>query len=195
MNMCSAPQADREIKLRHDNAICKIAAAALKGRHAHQLRLWDARGTNRKKRNPGASKVPAWLVPHDAQHSIRDIFRVDLPAGSDGTTPVSMGQLRTCVITIVEVKYAPDPDIQKAARAEALEQHSNLVKSLKARGWKRITVHPVIIGSAGTITNMAHDACEALGIQAAARTTLLRACPSTAYAGQRRYGSRGLSNP
>ena len=36
LNMCTAPQADREIKLRHDNAVCKIAAAALKGRHAQK---------------------------------------------------------------------------------------------------------------------------------------------------------------
>jgi len=56
-----------------------------------------------------------------------------------------------------------------------LEQHTDLVKSLKARGWKRITVYPVIIGNAGTITNTAHRACDALGIQAAARITLLKA--------------------
>jgi len=100
----------------------------------------------------------------------------DRPASrSDGTTRVSIEQRQNCVITIVEVKYAPDPDIQKAARTEALEQHTDLVKSLKARGWKNTTVYPVIIGNAGTITNTAHSACEALGIQAAARITLLRA--------------------
>ncbi len=42
-------------------------------------------------------------------------------------------------------------------------------------GWKNTTVYPVIIGNAGTITNTAHNACEALGSQAAARITLLRA--------------------
>ena len=175
LNMCTALQADTEIKLRHDNAVCKIAAAALKGRHAHRILHWDARSTSRKKRKSGASKIPAWLMPHDVQRSIPDLLQIDLPAGSDGTTRVSMEQRQNCMITIVEVKYAPDPDIQKAARTEALEQHTDLVKSLKARGWKRITVYPVIIGNAGTITNKAHAACEALGIQAAARITLLRA--------------------
>ena len=83
----------------------------------------------------------------------------DRPASrSDGTTRVSIEQRQNCVITIVEVKYAPDPDIQKAARTEALEQHTDLVKSLKARGWKNTTVYPVIIGNAGTITNTAHSA-------------------------------------
>jgi len=99
-------------------------------------------------------------MPHDAQHSIPDLFQIDLPAGSDGTIQVSMEQRQNCVITILEVKYAPDPDIQKAARTEALEQHTDLVKSLKARGWKNTTVdvYPVIIGNAGTITNTAHSA-------------------------------------
>ena len=132
----------------------------------------------RSERNPkpGGRKFPTWVMPHDVQHSVPDVFQIKgLPADFKGTPRVSMDQKQNCEITIVEVKYAPDPDVQKSAREAAIAQHSDLVKSLEARGWRRITVYPVIIGNAGTITRTAHDACEALGIQAAARITLLRA--------------------
>ena len=172
LNTCRVWHAHKERVLRHDNVVCKMATAALQHDHAGHLLVWDARSTCRKPRQPGATKLPVWILPHCQQHSIPDICRISLPAGFVGPH-VTAEQRRTSVITIVEVKYAPDPDIQRTVRQKAKDQHSALKSSLEANGWGRVTIYPVIIGNAGTITATAHAALQALGVGTAARTRLL----------------------
>jgi hypothetical protein len=175
LNTCSASHAHKERVLRHDNAVCKKAAAAMQGEHAGRLLLWDARGTGRSApRAPGATKLPECIIPHHQQHSIPDICQTSLPADFAGPR-VTPEQRRTGVITIVEIKYAPDPDIQLTIRQQAIKQHSALKISLEARGWGSVTIYPVIIGNAGTVTATSHAALHALGVDSAARTSLLRA--------------------
>jgi len=78
------------------------------------------------------------------------------------------------VITLVEIKYAPDPDMNGAVRKQAKDQHKDLRTSLLDQGWGTVNLYPVIIGNAGTITNTANDALQALGVDAATRMTLLK---------------------
>jgi len=95
---------------------------------------------------------------------------------------------------LVEIKYAPDPDLNGAVRQQAKDQHKDLRILLLAEGWGTVNLYPVIIGNAGTITNTANDAFQALGVDAAARMTLLKRLASTACAGQLRSGSQDLAN-
>ena len=59
-------------------------------------------------------------------------------------------------------------------RQQALDQHADLQQSLLMRGWGKVTIYPVVIGNAGTMTATSDDALQALGVGAAARMTLLK---------------------
>ena len=90
------------------------------------------------------------------------------------TSPINAK--RSGAITIIEVKYAPDPDLHApmGVRQQALDQHADLKQSLLMRGWGKVTIFPVIRGNAGTMTATADDALQALGVGTAARMTLLK---------------------
>ncbi len=55
-----------------------------------------------------------------------------------------------------------------------MAQHDALRKSLLAAGWGQVTIHPVIIGNAGTITAETLTAFERLGIDTASAITLAK---------------------
>ena len=59
-------------------------------------------------------------------------------------------------------------------RKRAEDQHKDLRTSLLDQGWGKVKVYPVNIVNAGTITSTANDALQALGVDAAARMTLLK---------------------
>ena len=96
-----------------------------------------------------------------------------MPTGYLGPRP-SLAARQRGVITIVGIKYAPDPDLNGDVRKRAEAQHKDLRTSLLDQGWGKVKIYPVIIGNAGTITSIANDALQALGVDAAARMTLLK---------------------
>ena len=173
LNSCCAEHAQQARNLRHDNAVCKIANAASLGGNAARLLVWDARGANRPPRQPGSTKLPPWILPHNEQHSIPDICQVSVSRNYQGPN-LSIDAKRTGVIAIVEIKYAPDPDLNGTVRQLAVDQHTELRQSLLTHGWGKVDIYPVIIGNAGTITATADDALQALGVGTAARMTLLK---------------------
>ena len=173
LNSCGAEHVQRARNLRHDNVVCKLANAASRGDHADRLLVWDARGANRPRRQPGATKLPPWILPHDQQHSIPDICQITVSKTYQGPALSAVAK-QTGIITIIEVKYAPDPDLNGAVRQQALAQHAQLRQSLLARGWGNVNIYPLIIGNAGTITATADDALQALGVGAATRMTVLK---------------------
>jgi len=173
LNDCGAGHAKPACTLRHDDAVCRVVTATLAGDNAERLLLWDATSATRTPGEATDRKLPAWILPHAVQHSIPDIFRISVPKGYEGPGP-SLAAKQHGVITLVEIKYAPDPDLNGAVRKQAKDQHKDLRTSLLAQGWGTVNLYPVIIGNAGTITNTANDALQALGVGAAARITLLK---------------------
>ena len=128
-------------------------------------------GANRPPRQPGSTKLPPWILPHNEQHSIPDICQLSVSRNYQGPN-LSIDAKRTGVIAIVEIKYAPDPDLNGTVRQLAVDQHTELRQSLLTHGWGKVDIYPVIIGNAGTITATADDALQALGVGTAARMTL-----------------------
>jgi len=173
LNDCGAGHAKPACTLRHDDAVCRVVTATLAGDNAERLLLWDATSATRTPGEETDRKLPAWILSHAEQHSIPDIFQISIPKGYEGPGP-SLAAKQHGVITLVEIKYAPDPDLNGAVRKQAKDQHKDLRTSLLAQGWGTVNLYPVIIRNAGTITNTANDALQALGVDAAARMTLLK---------------------
>ena len=113
----------------------------------------------------GAVACAATFVPRPEPHQCQ--------AGCRPLRRQRRNEQETPVIRIVELKYAPDLDIHRA-RARAMAQHDALRKSLLAAGWGRVTIHPVIIGNAGTITAETLTVFERLGIDTASATALAK---------------------
>ena len=106
-------------------------------------------------------KLPAWVLSRALQHSYPDLSLISAKptAGRYGENVATSRRHRSWV-RILELKYAPDLD----ARHRAMAQHDALRKPLLAAGWGRVTIHPVIIGNAGTITAETVAAFEHLDI-------------------------------
>jgi len=108
------------------------------------------------------------------QHSYPDLSLISAkPAAGRYGDSVATSRRHQSWIRIVELKYAPDLEIHRA-RARAMAQHDALRKSLLAAAWGQVTMHPVIIGNAGTITAETLTAFERLGIDTASAITLAK---------------------
>ena len=119
-------------------------------------------------------KLPAWVLSRALQHSYPDLSLISAKptAGRYGENVATSRRHRSWV-RILELKYAPDLELRHA-RHRAMAQHDALKKSLLAAGWGRVTIHPVIIGNAGTITAETLTAFEHLGIDKASAITLAK---------------------
>jgi ribonuclease HI len=79
-------------------------------------------------------RIPAWLIPqHNNMLSRADVLVVHIPIDKDDLdTPMLPAGTK---ITIVEVGYRNDFDLDGKKRAEKLAQHANLQQELQQRGF------------------------------------------------------------
>jgi hypothetical protein len=79
-------------------------------------------------------RIPAWLIPqHNDMLSRADVLVVHIPIDKDDLdTPMLPAGTK---ITIVEVGYRNDFDLDGKKRAEKLAQHANLQQELQQRGF------------------------------------------------------------
>ena len=175
-NRCNLPRVISLIKRRHDEAILQILHAVLEGVHKDCTITCDARSVSEARRLTGVergTKLPAWVLPHDQQHSYPDLCLINIKpvAGRTSRTP-SSSQRRHSWIRIFEIKYAPDLEVHGRVRDEALAQHAALRDALLTAAWGAVTIHPVIIGNAGTITVDVLNSFMAMGINPTTRLRL-----------------------
>ena len=120
------------------------------------------------------AKLPAWVLPL-AQHLYPDLCLIDAkPTAGPSGQRVAVSRRRRSWIRILELKYAPDLELSGRVRDEAIAQHAALRNSLLRAGWGEVTIHPVIIGNAGTITADALVAFEHLGVSPASGIKLAK---------------------
>ena len=107
--------------------------------------IWSASTETR------SNKAPTLAHPHSQQHSVPDSCQITLRADLKGLPRVTADP-RKLASSIVEIKYAPDPDIQCAIQQTAIDQHDALKQSLETYEWGLVSMYPVIFGNAGTVT-------------------------------------------
>ena len=148
--------------------------------HKHCTINCDARSipTARRKKLTNvrwSGKSPEWVLPLDQPHSCPDILLTN--ASSDGGQADGVPSLavkQQAWIHILELKYAPDLEIHRKARDNALAQHKGLQEALLDAGWGTVTIHPVMIGNAGTITSASIATFTQLGVSSAASVDLAK---------------------
>jgi len=170
------------IKRRHDHAVLLMLTAISKSSRGTDYAHSDARNVDdtspvvAASHRPGVPrKFPACILPLAEQSSHPDILLVSMPAGriTGRTTPVTPRMRERSRIDIIEVKYAYDLTVHSEVR-RAIKQHRPLKRALLRAGWGSVTIHPFIIGSAGTIRHKCHRVLKVCGItDADARTRLL----------------------
>ena len=176
----------QKIKLRHDGAVQMLLDAIQIFSKSMQFRHYDTPNIKTPAgipRRPPAKaktrKLPEGILPKCDQTSLPDITLINIPREdmtryihNGGTVPREVRQRHT--VDIIEVKYTYDLLVHVRAK-DAIAQHTQLQVNLLAAGWGTVTIHPFIIGSAGTIRQACHKVLSACGItERHAQDVLLR---------------------
>ena len=177
-NQCNLPQVISLVKRRHDEAVANILFSVLEGKPKDCTITCDARTVSEARRaagvHPGA-KLPAEVLPHAQQHSYPDLCLINVkPIAGRAGRGISSAEKRQAWVRIVELKYAPDLELHGRVREDAIAQHAALRNALLAVGWGTVTIHPVVIGNAGTITAETLNAFVSLGISPASTLKLAK---------------------
>ena len=189
LNHCKMTQAIHKIKLRHDSAVHRFRTAIQAHARGNHYLHSDARNTVDPSSaaapppaDPDAGtsrKLPAAFLTLDQQHSFPDITLIDIPHSvvqrfvrcGRRVPPRTRAQ---STIDILEIKYAFDLLLPHRVQP-AIDQHALLRDALLRDGWGTVNIHPLILGSGGTIPAACHTVLSLCGVtDSSTRDLLLR---------------------